>query len=96
MNSADLSSEQQTLALQQAIDLAVQHHTAGDLPKAESIYQQILQTDPKHPVALHLLGEIAHQKGNIDYAIDLITKAIDISPNVSWNSRFNGVVGSFP
>jgi len=57
------SPEQQTLTLQEAIDLAIQHHTAGDLAKAEGIYQQILQTDPDHPDALHLLGVISHQKG---------------------------------
>ena len=57
------SSEQQTLTLQQALDLAVQNHTAGDLSKAEDIYQQILQTDPNHPDALHLLGVISHQAG---------------------------------
>ena len=34
---------QQTLTIQQAIDLGVQHHNSGDLSKAESIYQQILQ-----------------------------------------------------
>ena len=46
--------------LQESIDLAVQHHNAGRLPEAESIYQQILQADPNQPVALHLLGVIAH------------------------------------
>ena len=64
--------------IQQSLDLAVQHHTAGRLPEAESIYQQILQVDPDQPVALHLLGVIAHQVGNHDTAVDLITKAIDI------------------
>jgi Tfp pilus assembly protein PilF len=49
-------TKEQTLTIQQAIDLAVQHHQAGDLPKAESVYQQILQTDPNQPVALHLLA----------------------------------------
>ena len=48
------STEQQTLTFQQvAIDLAIQHHTAGELAKAESIYQQILEVDPDQPVALH-------------------------------------------
>ena len=38
-----LSPENQTsLNLQQALDLAVQHHTEGDLSKAENVYQQIL------------------------------------------------------
>jgi tetratricopeptide (TPR) repeat protein len=73
--------QKQTLAIQQAIDLAVQHHTAGDLPKAEAIYQRILQADPDQPVALHLLGLIAHQVGKNDTATDLITKAITIKPD---------------
>ena len=74
-------TEEQTLTIQQAIDLAVQHHQAGDLPKAEGIYQQILQADPNQPVALHLLGVIAHQSGKIDIAVNLITKALAIKPD---------------
>ena len=66
------SPGQQTLAIQESIDLALQHHTAGRLPEAESIYQQILQADPNQPVALHLLGVIAHQVGKNDIAVDLI------------------------
>jgi tetratricopeptide (TPR) repeat protein/2-polyprenyl-3-methyl-5-hydroxy-6-metoxy-1,4-benzoquinol methylase len=79
--SANPPPEQQTLTIQQALDLAGQHHTAGRLPQAESIYQQILQSDPNQPVALHLLGVIAHQVGKNDVAIDLITKSLSISPN---------------
>ena len=67
--------------IQQALDLAVHHHKAGDLPKAEGIYQQILQADPSQPVALHLLGVIAHQVGKHDTAVDLITKALAIKPD---------------
>ena len=76
-----MSEQQQTLTIQQAIDLAVQHHTAGRFPEAESIYQQILQSDPDQPVALHLLGVIAHQVGKNDIAVDLITKALAIKPD---------------
>ena len=75
------AEQEQTLTIQQALDLAVQHHTAGDLPKAESIYNQILQADPNQPVALHLLGVIAHQVGKNDIAVDLITKALAIKPD---------------
>ena len=72
------AEKEQTLTIQQAIDLAIQHHNAGDLPKAEGIYQQILQAEPNQPAALRLLGVIAHQVGKNDIAIDLITKAIAI------------------
>ena len=67
--------QQQTLTIQQALDLGLQHQKAGDLPKAESICKQILQAEPNQPVALHLLGVISHQSGNSDVAVDLITKA---------------------
>ena len=73
--------EEQPLSIQQAIDLGVQHHQSGDLPKAESIYQQVLKADPDQPVALHLLGVIAHQAGKNEIAVDLITKAITIKPD---------------
>ena len=72
---------QQTLAIQQAIDLGVQHHKAGRLSEAETIYQQILQTDPDQPIALHLLGVIAHQTGENELAVDRITRALAIKPD---------------
>ena len=75
------SPGQQTLPIQESLNLAVRHHIAGDLPKAEGIYQQILQTDPRHPIALHLLGVIANQEGKYDIAVDLITRALAIKPD---------------
>jgi tetratricopeptide (TPR) repeat protein len=76
-----LAEQEQTLTIQQAIDLAVEHHNSGDLPKAEGIYQQILQADPNQPVALHLLGVIARQVGKNDIAVDLINKALAFKPD---------------
>jgi|TARA_Y100000294_G_scaffold176118_1_gene197727 predicted O-linked N-acetylglucosamine transferase (SPINDLY family) len=81
---ASPSPEQQTLTVQQAIDLAVQHHNAGRMPEAESVYQQILKADPNQPVALHLLGVIAYQAGKHDLAVDLITKALAIKPDYAY------------
>lgn len=50
----------QTVTVDQALELAVQHHNARRLAEAESIYWRILQTDPNQPMALHLLGVVAH------------------------------------
>ncbi|MCH7865210.1 MAG: tetratricopeptide repeat protein, partial [Proteobacteria bacterium] len=69
------------LNIEQALDLALQHHTAGRVPEAKRIYQQILHTDSNHPVALHLLGVVAHQVGKNDIAVDLITRALAIDPD---------------
>lgn len=75
-------SKQHMLTIQEAIDLAVQHHNEDRLPQAEAIYRQILQDNPQHPVALHLLGVIALQIGKYDTAVNLIRKALDVQPDL--------------
>ena len=70
-----------TLTLKQALDLAVEHHSAGELSKAETVYQNILHADSNQPVALHLLGVIAHQKGDYNQAVNLIERALVNEPN---------------
>lgn len=73
----------QTMTIQQAIELAVEHHNAGRLPDAENIYQQVLKAEPNHPVALNLMGVIAHQVGKNDIAVDYISRALEIQPDYS-------------
>ena len=67
--------------IQQAFQIAVQHHRAGQLPQAEQFYRQILAQQPKHAGALHYLGVIAAQVGHHDAAAELIRQAIAIKPN---------------
>ena len=76
-----MSEQEQVLTIQQAIDLAIQHHKAGRLPQAEAIYQRILDSNPNHSTALHLLGMIAHHEGKNNLAVDLITKSLAIEPD---------------
>jgi tetratricopeptide (TPR) repeat protein len=70
-----------TLTIQQAFDLALQHHQAGRLQEAEQIYQQILIQQPQHIGAMYYLGVIAHQAGRNDIAVDLIHRALVGNPN---------------
>ena len=74
------AKQEQTLTVQQAIDIAVQYHQSGDVSKAVDIFQQILQADPNQPIALHFLGLIAHTIGRSDRAVKLISDAIQIKP----------------
>ena len=69
------------MTIQQAFDLAAQHHQAGRLPQAEHIYRQILIQQPQHAGSLHLLGVIAYQAGQLDSALSLIRQAIASNPN---------------
>src|SRR5205823_6546727 len=74
----------------QAIAQALKHHAAGQLDAAEAIYQQVLAAPGggNHPDALHLLGVIAHQRGDHPRAIELIARACAIQSNnaVMWSN----------
>ncbi|MDB6059938.1 MAG: hypothetical protein JWM78_41 [Verrucomicrobiaceae bacterium] len=70
----------ENLSTQNLIATAIEHQRAGQLPQAAAIYQQILQSEPTNVDALHLLGLIAQQTGQLDIAVDLIREAIRIKP----------------
>ena len=55
---------------------AVACHSAGKLRQAEAHYRQILQQNPRHGPALHLLGVIAYQANRPDASEGLIRRAI--------------------
>lgn len=59
---------------------AVEHHGAGRIDEAEPLYRQALEIQPDHPVGLHLLGVVAHQRGDNARAVDLIGKALRLQP----------------
>jgi tetratricopeptide (TPR) repeat protein len=58
------------------METALKYHQEGELIEAQKLLEQILQTNPNHPQALHSLGLIAHQIGEQDLAHELIQKAI--------------------
>jgi predicted O-linked N-acetylglucosamine transferase (SPINDLY family)/glycosyltransferase involved in cell wall biosynthesis len=63
------------------LNQAMAHHQARRLAEAEALYRQILQANPTHAIALHLLGVIAYQVGQHPLALQLIDEAIRIDPN---------------
>jgi len=65
----------------QAFALALQHHQAGRLADAGTLYEQILAVQPGNAGALHHLGIIAHQLGQHDRAAELIGRSIAVHPN---------------
>ncbi len=65
-----------SVSLEGMIDIAVEHHQAGRLLDATILYQQVLDAEPRHVDANHLLGVIAYQEDRFDAAIDLIGKAL--------------------
>ncbi len=65
------------------LELGISHHRAGRLEQAEQAYAQLRRENPDHPDALHLLGVIAHQRGDARRAITLINQAILVRPGVA-------------
>ena len=56
------------------LDKALQYHNTGKFELAKELYHTILNQDPNHPDALHLLGVLIHQSGKHDRAVQLIQK----------------------
>src|SRR5262245_51728455 len=70
----------QLTELTETFSTAVGTLTSGDLDQAEAAYRRILTELPNHPQALHMLGVIELQRGNVQPAIDLIWRAIRVNP----------------
>ncbi len=62
------------------IEQAVALHRQGEFAKAEALYRRVLEREPGHAEALHLLGVIALQQGEAADAHDLIAKAAASDP----------------
>lgn len=64
------------LMFQQALAL----HEQGRFDEAESLYRQILETAPRNPDVLNLLGLVAQAKGIHNEAVELFYKAVCEAP----------------
>ncbi|MBW2458070.1 MAG: tetratricopeptide repeat protein [Deltaproteobacteria bacterium] len=70
-------------------------HLAGDLDQAERGYRAILEEQPNHGEALHLLGLLCQQRGRHEQGAELLGQAVAASPatalyhcnlGVAWRS----------
>jgi tetratricopeptide (TPR) repeat protein len=74
--------------IEELLDTAIAHHQAGRLQQAERLYRSILDAQPQHADALHLLGVVRHQFGKHDAAIESISRALALQPRsaVYWEN----------
>ncbi len=68
-------------AVEATLAAAIQRLRSGQRDRAEVIFRRVLEAQPSHPVALHLLGEIALQRGQYEAAADLIGKSVAHRPD---------------
>ncbi|WP_179954297.1 tetratricopeptide repeat protein [Denitrobaculum tricleocarpae] len=72
----------------QSIELAFDHHHAGRIREAESLYQQALAISPGQIDALYYLGVLYLQNGVNDAAAEYLTKALRKQPKFA-EGHFN-------
>jgi predicted O-linked N-acetylglucosamine transferase (SPINDLY family) len=70
-------------ALQAKLNQGLVLHRQGKLADAERCYGEVLQRQPKHFDALHLLGVIARQTRRTERGVELIKRAIGLNPKVA-------------
>ena len=62
---------------------ALDQHNAGRLADADALYRSILEAEPEHADATHLLGVIAFQQGRLEEAEAMVLRAIEIDAGVA-------------
>ncbi|WP_160315440.1 glycosyltransferase [Limnoraphis robusta] len=67
----------------EALRLAAQYQQAHDLTKAEQVYRQILQSQPRQPNALCGLGVLAQLQGQYQVAEKFLSAALQVQPNLA-------------
>lgn len=65
---------------EQLLQVALDHHRAGQFGQAEILYRQILSLVPQMAEAWHGLGWIAHEARQDEAAEELVCKAVQLQP----------------
>src|SRR5262249_38244584 len=69
---------------------AITLHENRRLDEAALAYDRVLARDAANADALHLRGVLAYQQGNLTYAVELINRAVALSPG---NAAFHCNLG---
>ena len=72
----DVKNRRKNTGVSRTFRAGFAHHQVGRLDRAEALYRKVLATDPNHADALHLLGVLAFQRGEIGPALQLIERAL--------------------
>ena len=82
------------LALDQALQKAIEAHKAGQIQEADRLYTAILQAQPKHHDANHNMGVLAVGMGKIQQALPFFKAALEANPNIGqyWLSCIDALI----
>ncbi len=69
------------MTIEEALDIALNHHRAGRMNEAEHIYREVLALMPGNLTALNLLGAIEQTRGHHAQAAELLHQVVQAAPN---------------
>jgi tetratricopeptide (TPR) repeat protein len=67
---------------QNVLDSAIALHKGGRLEQAAALYESLLSEDNANASVLQLLGTLRHQMGDDSAAVELISRALALRPNM--------------
>ncbi len=73
--------DQYTATEEQAFSLATTDFLDGRRKRAERLFRQVLEQQPRHVHALHNLGLLYLDKGMVSDAIHMLRAAVDLQPH---------------
>ena len=74
-------------------EAAVACHRSGDMIGAAGLYQKVLQRFPDQPDALHFLGVIDGEMGELEKAVKLIDRSLQLDPgNAVYFNNYGNVL----
>ncbi|MEI6002940.1 tetratricopeptide repeat protein [Paraburkholderia bengalensis] len=73
------------------LQAAFVHHQSGRASEAAALYKRILQHDGHHADAMHFLGVLACDVGDLPAGIDLIEKSLQLYPNAIYYNNLGNM-----
>jgi protein O-GlcNAc transferase len=89
---ARVPEARRTRAIAEALGRAVELHRLGRLPKAQRLYREVLQKDPRNFEASRLLGLTMYQQGRHAEGYAMISEALKADPNSAQAHFDQGLV----
>ena len=75
------------------MEAAVACHRSDEMIGAAGLYQKVLQRFPDQPDALHFLGVVAGEMGELEKAVKLIDRSLQLNPgNAVYFNNYGNVL----
>ena len=80
---------------ERAFEQALHDHLNGDWPAAQAKYHALLAAEPTHAGALHFLGVLLHQQGDLDEGRALVQRSLQLAPqHADWHNTWGNMLAA--